>query len=134
MSHANGRLVLDEILQLAHTVVHDLVEGEHDVGVYAEHLAQRVLVLGAVHVAVEQIAHVVQEGRIVLVGGELAGVAQLERLGHRLVARLRLERLLLGQLQRVLVHLVQAFAQQLMVAKEQVPMLVHIEQPIHVFL
>lgn len=127
-------LVLDEILQLTHTVVHDFVERERNVRVYAEHFAQRVLVLHAVHVAVEQVAHNVQKDRIVLVHRDVASLAQLERVRHRLLAVARLRTLLFGQLLCLSVDLVQSFAQDLMIAKEQIPMLVYVEQSVQIVL
>lgn len=44
----------------------DLVDGEADVGVDGEHLSQRVFILCGVQVAVQETAHHVQEGWIVL--------------------------------------------------------------------
>ena len=64
---AARRLDLHQVLQLSHAVVDDLVKGERDVRVYAEHFSQRVLVLHAVHVAVEEVADNVQERRVVVV-------------------------------------------------------------------
>lgn len=47
-------------------VVDDLVDGEADVGVDGEHLSQCVFILRGVQVTIQQAAHHIQEGRVVL--------------------------------------------------------------------
>lgn len=47
-------------------VVDDLVNGKADVGVDCEHLSQRVFILCGVQVAIQQAAHHIQEGWVVL--------------------------------------------------------------------
>ena len=54
------------ITYLSDDVLDELVDGEADVGVDGEHLPQRVLVLRGLQVAVQEAAHHVQEGRVVL--------------------------------------------------------------------
>lgn len=51
---------------LPNDVVDDLVDGEADVGVDGEHLSQCVFILCGVQVAIQQAAHHIQEGRVVL--------------------------------------------------------------------
>ena len=51
---------------LPNDVVDDLVDGEADVGVDGEHLSQGVFILCGVQVAIQQAAHHIQEGRVVL--------------------------------------------------------------------
>jgi len=51
---------------LANDIVDDLVDSEADVGVDSEHLSQRVFVLCGVQVAVQQAAHHIKEGWVVL--------------------------------------------------------------------
>lgn len=51
---------------LPNYVVDDLVNGEADVGVDGEHLSQCVFILRGVQVAIQQTAHHVQEGWVIL--------------------------------------------------------------------
>ena len=51
---------------LARDALHQLVHGEADVGMDGEHLTERVLVLRGVNAAIQQAAHHIQEGWVVL--------------------------------------------------------------------
>lgn len=54
------------VAYLAYDVVYDLVDGEADVGVDGEHLSQCVFILCGVQVAIQQAAHHIKEGWVVL--------------------------------------------------------------------
>lgn len=51
---------------LSNDALDQLVHGKGDVGVNGEHFTQGVLVLRRVHVPVQEVAHHVQEGRVII--------------------------------------------------------------------
>lgn len=51
---------------LSDDALDQLVHGEGDVGVDGEHLAQGILILRRVHVPIQEVAHHVQEGRVII--------------------------------------------------------------------